>query len=116
MKKEDCLQCKDLPEGYVVVGHDHRQKEEITFDIDDNVFGPRMIEVEFSRPIEEDEFKPGTMLMKPSRVMKAILCPEQFWGHGRGCDCEVCSTYLEIRDEQKAKYLELTGEEYVESE
>jgi hypothetical protein len=24
-KKEDCPDCKDLPEGVVAVGHDHRQ-------------------------------------------------------------------------------------------
>jgi hypothetical protein len=24
IKKEDCLDCKDLPEGEVVQGHDHR--------------------------------------------------------------------------------------------
>lgn len=54
-------------------------------------------------------------LLKSAKFwMKELLAPEQFWGHGRGCDCEACCTYLEIRDAQKEKYLLLTGEEYVE--
>ena len=28
MGKENCPQCKDLPEGKVVMGHDHRKKPE----------------------------------------------------------------------------------------